>query len=223
MGKENATNTQQTRDNRDERKSLILQAGMKTLREKGISNASMNDIIRESGLSKGGVYHYFSSKDQLLIELWNYFFELYAFSNISRLNSDPDIKNQTAMEQIYTLIKYHESVIDGMGKDLGLMMDLYIEAIHNESLRKVFNQQYRIVSEIVNSLIKTAQKQGDIKAEINSDVLGSALLAIFDGFGLVNQIIDTDEDIPRKALDAARILLDGAKTEKALKKDKKKL
>ena len=122
------------------------------------------------------------------------------------------------MEQIYTLIQYHESVIDGMGKDLGLMMDLYIEAIHNENLRKVFNQQYQMVSTIVNSLVRTAQEQGDIKENINSDILGSALLAIFDGFGLVNQIIDTDEDIPRKALEAARILLDGAKTEKALQK-----
>ncbi len=217
MAKEAIINSQAHRDNRDERKSLILQAGMKTLREKGISNASMNDIIRESGLSKGGVYHYFSSKDQLLIELWNYFFELYAFSNISRLNSDPEIKNQTAMEQIYTLIQYHESVIDSMGNDLGLMMDLYIEAIHNKNLREVFNQQHQMVSSIVNSLVKTAQDQGDIKTDINSDILSSALLAIFDGFGLVNQLIDSEEDIPRKALEAARILLDGAKTEKALK------
>jgi AcrR family transcriptional regulator len=199
------------REHHDEQKKLIIETSMKLLSEKGITKTSMNDIIRESGLSKGGVYHYFSSKNELLIEVWNYFFELYAYSNISRLQNDQELQKKPAVEQIDILIQYHETMLDSMGKDLSLMMDLFIEAIHNAELRKVFNQQYLIVSGITKALIDTAQKQGDIKPEIDSEVLSTALLAVFDGYGLVNQILDESEDIPRKALAAARLLLDGSR------------
>lgn len=197
---------------RDSKRLAILEAGMKVLGRQGVSNTSMNDIVRESGLSKGGVYHYFASKDMFLVELWNYFFERYAIANISALQDDENLRQKPAIEQIEVLITQHESVLDDMGKDIGLMMDLYIEAIHNPALKKVFNQQYNLIIEIITSLIKSAQEQGDIDPKIDSMVLSCALLAIFDGFGIAQQIREEKTlNYPRMALDAARIMLKGVR------------
>ena len=172
----------------------------------------MNDIIRESGMSKGGVYHYFNSKNIFLIELWNHFFNTYAAANIFSLENDESLKSQATIEKIEIMFQRHEGMLDQMGKDIGLMMDLYIEAIHNKDLRKVFNQQYKLVLEIISRLIKTAQKEGDIRKEVDPMLLASALIAIFDGFGLTHQIIDDDtRHTPKKALDAARLMLQGAR------------
>ena len=194
---------------KDDKKAAVLEAGIKVLREKGVSNTSMNDIIRESGLSKGGVYHYFPSKNDLLIELWNYFFEIYAISNLSTLQSNPALKSKKAMEQIDALIQQHENNLDEMSKDLSFMMTLFVEAIHNEALRKVFNQQYKMLSSVLKSLIETAQQQGDIKKDIDSHMLSTSLLAIFDGYSMMYQILDNTENYPRMALNAARMLLAG--------------
>jgi len=188
----------------------VLNAGIAVLPKKGVSNTSMNDIIRESGFSKGGVYHYFPSKNDLLVELFNYFFELYAISNIERLQNDSLIKSKTALEQIDILIQHHEASLDDMGEDMSLMMDLYIEAIHNPALRKVFNQQYQLVFSIVKTLIENAQAQGGLKAHLNSTMISASLLAVFDGFGLAHQVVDDANDYPRMALDAARLILAGA-------------
>lgn len=197
-------------DSRDEKKLLILQAGIRVLKNKGVSNTSMNDIIRESALSKGGVYHYFSSKNELLVEIFNYFIEVYAISNFSRLQKNTELQNKSALQQIDILFQQHESVIDDLGKDMSLLMDLYIEAMHNNALRKVFNQQYQFILSIVKTLIETAQQEGDIKKSINSTMLSASLLAVFDGFGMVHQIVDNAENHPRMALDAARLILAGA-------------
>jgi AcrR family transcriptional regulator len=195
---------------RDEKKTTVFKAGMKVLREKGVSKTSMNDIIRESGLSKGGVYHYFPSKNDLLVELFNYFFELYAISKFERMQDDNVTQNKSAIEQIDILIQLHEASLDDMGEDMSLMMDLYIEAIHNPALRQVFNQQYQFVFTIVKTLIENAQKQGDIKADLNSTMISASLLAVFDGFGLAHQVVEDANDYPRMALDAARLILAGA-------------
>lgn len=45
---------------------LLLITTERLVREKGCQQTTMQDIIQESGVSKGGIYHYIESKDELL-------------------------------------------------------------------------------------------------------------------------------------------------------------
>ncbi|WP_276355361.1 TetR/AcrR family transcriptional regulator [Cohnella caldifontis] len=45
---------------------LILDTAEALIQQKGCRQTTLQDIIRESGLSKGAIYHYVSSKDELL-------------------------------------------------------------------------------------------------------------------------------------------------------------
>ncbi len=49
-----------------EARQQILLAAIKLLGSKGYANMSMNDIVAESGVSKGGVYWHFKSKDAII-------------------------------------------------------------------------------------------------------------------------------------------------------------
>ena len=46
-----------------ERTKQILDAAVKVFSRSGFQQASMDDIVAESGLSKGALYWYFKSKD----------------------------------------------------------------------------------------------------------------------------------------------------------------
>ena len=52
-----------------ERKSQILTAATKVFTELGFAGARMDDIVAESGLSKGNLYWYFESKDTIIISM----------------------------------------------------------------------------------------------------------------------------------------------------------
>lgn len=56
------------------RKRAIENVAIELLLEKGVS-ASINEIIQEAGISKGGFYHYFNSKHQLLKESIEKYFQ----------------------------------------------------------------------------------------------------------------------------------------------------
>ena len=56
------------------RKSQILEATLRKIAEVGIQNITMDDIAAEAVLSKGGIAHYFSSKDLLIKETFREFF-----------------------------------------------------------------------------------------------------------------------------------------------------
>ncbi len=199
-------------DFKDDKKLKILEAGIKVLSEQGVSNSSMNDIIRESGVSKGGVYHYFSSKNDLLVALCQFFFERYALSSIEQLQTNPEIQKLSSDQKIISLIEQHETTLDEMGKDISLMMDLYVEGIRNPELNELLNQQYQLVFGVINSLISEAQSQGAFTNELSSEMLSATLLAVFDGFSLSSRILKDDTDYLRMALDAARFVLKSAKT-----------
>lgn len=48
-----------------ERRTQIIQAALVCFTRKGYNNTTMDDIVAESGLSKGTLYWYFESKDAL--------------------------------------------------------------------------------------------------------------------------------------------------------------
>jgi AcrR family transcriptional regulator len=49
-----------------EARQQILLAAIKLLGTKGYANMSMNDIVAESGISKGGIYWHFKNKDAII-------------------------------------------------------------------------------------------------------------------------------------------------------------
>ena len=59
-------------------KAKIVSAAWKLFYEQGYEDTTVDDIVYESGTSKGSFYHYFSSKDALLSSLSYLFDEKYA-------------------------------------------------------------------------------------------------------------------------------------------------
>lgn len=53
-------------DKHDDKKRELLNVAEKMFMEKGYQQTSIDDILLASGISKGGFYHYFKSKDEVL-------------------------------------------------------------------------------------------------------------------------------------------------------------
>ncbi len=59
---------------KEERIQQILQAAVDEFLSKGYEGASIDSIARRAGLTKGGIYHHFNSKEELLLGVNEYFF-----------------------------------------------------------------------------------------------------------------------------------------------------
>ncbi|HYE82059.1 MAG TPA: TetR/AcrR family transcriptional regulator [Clostridia bacterium] len=57
-----------TAKNHNAKKDELVEIAEKLFLEKGYEETSVDDILNASGLSKGGFYHYFKSKDEVLAE-----------------------------------------------------------------------------------------------------------------------------------------------------------
>lgn len=59
----------QFKEIREEKRSLIMDTALEHFASEGFHNTTINHIARHAGISKGLMYNYFSSKDELLAEI----------------------------------------------------------------------------------------------------------------------------------------------------------
>lgn len=59
-----------------EKRDRILNAAISEFAQKGYKNASTNEIVKEAGISKGLIFHYFKNKKQLYLFLYDYLMEI---------------------------------------------------------------------------------------------------------------------------------------------------
>lgn len=59
-----------------EKQDRIINAAIKEFAQKGYGHASTNEIVKEAGISKGLLFHYFQNKKQLYLFLFDYCYEV---------------------------------------------------------------------------------------------------------------------------------------------------
>jgi AcrR family transcriptional regulator len=64
------------KEDKNKRKSNIAKIGAKLFSKKGFAETSMDDIAAAAKLSKGGIYHYFSSKTEVLFFILDNFMDI---------------------------------------------------------------------------------------------------------------------------------------------------
>lgn len=85
-----------------EKQERILNAALKEFAQKGYDDASTNEIVKEAGISKGLLFHYFNTKKDLFLFLYDYSVEIIKTEYYGLINTNErDIF--TRLRQIYLL------------------------------------------------------------------------------------------------------------------------
>ena len=59
-----------------DKRERIINAAINEFAQKGFKNASTNEIVKEAGISKGLIFHYFKNKKQLYLFLYDYLMDI---------------------------------------------------------------------------------------------------------------------------------------------------
>jgi AcrR family transcriptional regulator len=93
---------------REEKRDLIINTALRLFANNGYYSTPISKIAKEADISKGLIYNYFESKEDLLISIMDLFIEKVGL--LINPNSDDEITNEE-MENFFTLL------IDSMKND----------------------------------------------------------------------------------------------------------
>lgn len=150
-----------------EKQDRIINAAIKEFAQKGYDKASTNEIVKEAGISKGLLFHYFQNKKQLYIFLYEHMIDFLLEKIAEKINWDEkDIfvrYRQIALLKIEIYKVYPEMLnfAKSVYKDSSPAIKMDINRRAKELLEKSFN---KLFSDIDFSKFK---KGIDIKKAIN--------------------------------------------------------
>src|SRR3984957_10626035 len=137
----------------------ILRTAARLFQQRGYDATSMNDVAAALKLSKGGLYHHFQSKDEILFEIMNHAMELTQERVIA-----PVSKVTGAEQRLRALIRLHlEVVLSPRDREITVM--LHENHPLPPALRKRINARKKEYIHFVEDLIADVQKEAQKEAQ----------------------------------------------------------
>ena len=158
----------------------ILRTAARLFQQRGYDATSMNDVAVALKLSKGGLYHHFQSKDEILFEIMNHAMEITQERVLDPVRgiADPE-------ERLRSLIRRHiEVVLSPRDREITVM--LHENHPLPPALRKRINTRKKDYVHFVESLIAEVQK--DAQRARPSRAAVSPRAAAFALLGMINWI-----------------------------------
>jgi len=186
-------------------KNRIVETAQQLFHMKGFSNASMDDIIKKSGVKKGNLYFYFKSKDALGYAVLNRFTE-----DFMQRHQNLAARPGRSLQKIYEMLDRMEHALQERNCRGGCpfgnfaieMSDIH-EGFRNR-VEKVFDAWTHQLQEILDS----AKQEGELNRSLDTQALAQLLVAVIEG---ATMLAKTKKDAKafRNCARSLRALLDG--------------
>ena len=115
----------------EERRSQIVESAVKVFSRKGFANTRMDDVAGEAGLSKGLLYWYFKSKDEIIVAIADALFSAHLRRLQGRTAQGP-----TARANLESVLELFIKDTRGLLKVAPLIHELYALAYRNAAVRR---------------------------------------------------------------------------------------
>ncbi len=184
-------------------KETILAAATTLFAQKGFHQTSMNDIVAMSGVSKGGVYWYFKSKDEIVTAILEAFFDREEGELAALLDQD-----SPAQERILSFLYQMTGAMLAMKEALTLGLECYAMAARQENIRTFIQTYFQRYQALVQTLLQQGITRKEFPAvDVATTALGLSALA--EGMILLWTLSDTRFDLTEQTVAAAQTYLRG--------------
>lgn len=165
-----------TRDALLDPRQEILRAAARLFQQQGYDATSMNDVAAALKLSKGGLYHHFQSKDEILFHLMSHAMDITEERVLSPVRgiADPE-------ERLRRLIRLHIGVVLSV-QEREITVMLHENHPLPPALRKRINARKKDYVHFVENLVAEVQQALHSKGAV------SPRAAVFALMGMLNWI-----------------------------------
>jgi TetR/AcrR family transcriptional regulator, repressor for uid operon len=173
-----------------ETKEKIVDAAIVTFSKHGYDRTKMDDIAETANLSKGTLYLYFKSKEELF----------YAISenNIKALKEQLSVLFTKSEDLILDSQKFYVNFRKASEQSDKVFLETIAESSRNQRLQEMLYHQRMKVLDIVTEYLKLQIKKGFFRSDIDIDAVSVGLVSLYDGLS-ISKIIGISEAQNKKS------------------------
>ena len=187
----------------EQTRERILARSAQLFNRQGYFGSSLADIMRETGLEKGGIYNHFSSKEQLALESFDYAYGLVQQRVRQALAGKFD-----AIERLLAIVSVFQGIVEDPPVAGGCpILNTAIEADDaNEALRDRARDAMDSWRDTIHRIINKGIERQQIRPGINADEVASILITTLEGAIMLSNLYKDPTHMQRSADHMARYI-----------------
>jgi AcrR family transcriptional regulator len=186
----------------------ILEAATRCFARRGFHEATIQDICDAAALSKGGLYTYFRSKDEILAALVEQ-----NLADAMQWASAAAGQETSALQRLGRVAEAMvATVLEGNGAKAytpQLMLEVWAEGSKDPKLGELLVRGYEQWRTFIAGLFREGIASGEIRGDVNPGELAAIVVAIFDGLTLQESLTKTSVDWRRVLATLRLVLIEG--------------
>jgi AcrR family transcriptional regulator len=160
----------------EERKAQIYQAALTCFSSKGYHQTTMDDIVAESGLSKGSLYWYFKSKKELFLGLFRDLMDQFGQAWESIVAD----QEASATDKLLTSLALFRAELKEMVPFFGVIMEAWALTRHDEDVERLTRELYEPYLDIMAHIIEEGIASGEFQVD-SPRATTLVIMTLFDG------------------------------------------
>lgn len=168
----------------------ILQHARTVFMRKGYEATTMKDIVLETGRSFGGVYMYYSSKEELFYDLLKHQYEQMAEDFTQEDSGD---SRRGAWGQICSFLDKQayraEKANDGLAP---CMYEFFIVGRRDEPRKEMIRKRHEAVFSSLLAMIRNGIEQGDLRPVQPAETVAHFIVSFLDGIFVESMMTGPD-------------------------------
>ncbi len=186
-----------------DRNDQILDAASRVFARLGFASARMDDVASESGLSKGALYLYFKSKDQLIDSLVGRMIDL----EMRRLQAARK-SDGTVSDRLLRFVHDYTRELERIGPLAPIVFEFYARATRHRTVREALQGYFERFRSELAALVAEGVERGEFR-RVDPDAIAVSIIGLLEGLAML-WVLDRDRvpisDLAPSSLD---VLLGG--------------
>jgi TetR/AcrR family transcriptional regulator, repressor for uid operon len=176
---------------KNESREKILESAIECFAKTGFDRTKMDDIASLSDVSKGTLYLYFKSKEDLF----------YGICQSSLKKIKEQLNGMSITKE--NLASDAEKFYDYFQKEVNpyhnlVVLEMSVMATRNPRLRKVLIQHRVNRHQVISEFIEVQIKKGFARKDVDKDAIASGLIGLYEGL-VINKVMGVEDSTNRKA------------------------
>jgi AcrR family transcriptional regulator len=162
-------------DSSEIRRNQILDAATTVFVRQGFQHARMDDIVEESGLSKGTLYWYFKSKEDIINAILRRLFT----GELANLESLLEAE-RTVSERLVLLTSDRVNGMKRMSRLVPIIFEFYAVAVHQQWVQQFIGEYFQQFRKLLEDLIQQGIDRGEFRP-VNATEAAISLASMYEG------------------------------------------
>jgi len=158
----------------EETRSKILESAIKLFSTRGFNAASVDDICKDAGISKGAFYHHFETKQALFLALLDGWLQTID----SAIEAS---KEMTVPETFMQMTEAFPYIFETAGEGLPMFLEFWLQASRDKKIWEASIAPYRRYHKYFTTLIKKGVDEGsfvEVDPELTSRMIVSTAMGL---------------------------------------------